>query len=46
MQNANGQVELSKGLMRNISFQLGEVTVYLQVHVINPAYKVLLGRSN
>ena len=45
MQSANGQVELSKGLARNISFQLGEVTVYLQVHVINnPAYEVLLGR--
>ena len=31
MQSANGQVELSEGLARNISFQLGEVTAYLQV---------------
>ena len=45
MQSANGQVELSEGLARNIPFQLGEVTAYLQVHVINnPAYEVLLGR--
>ncbi len=44
MQSVNGQVELSEGLARNVLFQL-EVTMYLQVHVINnPAYEVLLGR--
>lgn len=45
MQSANGQVEKSLGLSKNVSFLFGEVTVYLQVHVIKqPAYKVLLGR--
>lgn len=33
MQSVNGQVELSKGLTRNVSFQLEEVTIYLQVRV-------------
>ena len=45
MQSANGQLELSEGLARNVSFRLGEVVAYLQVHVLNnPAYEVLLGR--
>jgi hypothetical protein len=45
MQSANGQVEKSVGLSKNVAFRFGEVTLYLQVHIIkNPAYKVLLGR--
>lgn len=45
MQSANGQLEKSMGLARNVPFRWGELKIYLQVHVIrNPAYKVLLGR--
>jgi hypothetical protein len=45
MQSANGQVEQSVGLARNVAFRFDGVTLYLQVHIIrNPAYKVLLGR--
>ncbi|KAJ7610992.1 hypothetical protein FB45DRAFT_1037878 [Roridomyces roridus] len=45
MQSANGQVEKTEGLARNVPFRFGDITVYLQVHVLrNPAYKVLLGR--
>ena len=45
MQSANSQVELSEGLAKNITFKMGEVTAYLQVHVLNnPAYDVLLRR--
>jgi hypothetical protein len=45
MQSANGQVEKTVGLAKNVAFRFGEITVYLQVHVIrDPAYKVLLGR--
>lgn len=45
MQSANGQLEKSMGMARNVPFRWGELKVYLQVHVIrNPAYKVLLGR--
>jgi hypothetical protein len=45
MQSANGQLEKSMGLARNVPFRWGELKLYLQVHVIrDPAYKVLLGR--
>jgi hypothetical protein len=45
MQSANGSLEKSVGLARNVSFKFGDIVVYLQVHIINnPAYKVLLGR--
>ena len=45
MQSANGQVELSEGLAKNIPFKFGDVTAYLQVHVLDGvAYRVLLGR--
>ncbi|KAJ7090444.1 hypothetical protein C8R44DRAFT_648154, partial [Mycena epipterygia] len=45
MQSANGQVEKTAGLAKNVAFRFGELTVYLQVHIIHePAYKVLLGR--
>ncbi len=45
MQSANGQLKKSAGLARNTSFEFGDLTVYLQVHIIDqPAYHVLLGR--
>ena len=45
MQSANKTVEETLGLARNVPFIFGEITVYLQVHIItDPAYKVLLGR--
>ena len=45
MQSANNQLDLSEGLAKNVSFKFGEVTAYLQVHILkNPAYEVLLGR--
>ncbi|GLB43661.1 putative integrase core domain containing protein [Lyophyllum shimeji] len=45
MQSANGTVDSSLGLARNVPCSVGPVTLYLQIHVIrNPAYDVLLGR--
>ena len=45
MQSANGNINQSLGLSRNVPFQIGSITFYLQVHVIHsPAYDVLLGR--
>ena len=45
MQSANGEIDKSLGLARNVPFLIGDITLYLQVHIIrNPAYNVLLGR--
>src|SRR5277367_101453 len=45
MQLANGNINASLGLSRNVPFQICKITLYLQVHVIHsPAYDVLLGR--
>ncbi len=45
MQSANGALEKSIGLAKNVSFQFGDITLFLQVHIIDgPAYKILLGR--
>jgi hypothetical protein len=45
MQSANGTVDPSLGLARNVPFLVGDLTLYMQVHVIrNPAYDILLGR--
>ncbi|PBK91033.1 hypothetical protein ARMGADRAFT_933394 [Armillaria gallica] len=45
MESVNRGVEKSLGLVKNVAFLFGEVTVYLQVHVLaNPAYDLLLGR--
>lgn len=45
MQSANGTLNPSLGLARNVPFQLDTITIYLQVHVISsPAYDILLGR--
>ncbi|KAJ6567928.1 hypothetical protein DFH09DRAFT_918330, partial [Mycena vulgaris] len=44
MQSANGSVTPSLGLARNVPFRIGDITIYLQVHIVrNPAYDVLLG---
>ncbi|SJL10760.1 uncharacterized protein ARMOST_14154 [Armillaria ostoyae] len=45
MQSANKQVEKSLGMAKNVPFLFSDITVYLQVHIIqDPAYDVLLGR--
>ncbi|KAJ7324037.1 hypothetical protein DFH08DRAFT_817512 [Mycena albidolilacea] len=45
MQSANGAVSPSLGLARNVPFRIGDIILYLQVHIVrNPAYDVLLGR--
>ena len=45
MESAQGHVEPTLGLARDVPFQFGELTILLQIHVINkPAYKILLGR--
>jgi hypothetical protein len=45
MQSANGEVEKTLGLARNIPFSFDAITVYLQVHILKSApYKALLGR--
>ncbi|KAH7917941.1 hypothetical protein BV22DRAFT_1025456, partial [Leucogyrophana mollusca] len=45
MQSANGEVDQSLGLARNVPFCIGDITVYLQVHVLRkPVYQILLGR--
>ena len=45
MQSANGKVNQSLGLARNVPFQIGPIMLFLQAHVLHaPAYQVLLGR--
>jgi hypothetical protein len=45
MQSANGEVDRALGLARNVPFTIGDMTFYLQVHVIRQAaYDILLGR--
>ena len=45
MISANGGVDQSLGLAKNVPFQIGDITLYLQVHVLRqPAYDILLGR--
>lgn len=45
MESANGTFDWSLGLARNVTFQVGTITLYLQVHIIrSPSYEVLLGR--
>ncbi|KAK1233243.1 hypothetical protein PQX77_003586 [Marasmius sp. AFHP31] len=44
VQSANGGMDMTLGLGRNIPFRFGDVTAFLQVHIISsPAYDVLLG---
>ena len=45
MQSASGQLQPTRGLARNVPFKFGEITIYMQVHVIDRVpYDVLLGR--
>lgn len=45
MQSANGGIEKTAGLAKNVPFLFKDITLYMQCHVIkNVAYKVLLGR--
>ena len=45
MQSANGTITPSLGLARNVPFRIGDITLYLQVHVVrNAPYDILLGR--
>ena len=45
MESANGEINQSLSLARNVSCNIGDVTLYLQIHVIHePAYDILLGR--
>ena len=45
LQSANSTLDYSLGLCRNVPFSVGDITVYLQVHVIrDTAYDILLGR--
>ncbi|KZT19887.1 hypothetical protein NEOLEDRAFT_1076942 [Neolentinus lepideus HHB14362 ss-1] len=45
MQSANKMVDLTLSLARNVPFQVGFITLYLQMHVVcDPTYDILLGR--
>jgi hypothetical protein len=45
MQSANGELDCSLGLARNVPLRIGEITLYIQIHIIrSPAYDILLGR--
>ncbi|KAF8870238.1 hypothetical protein BD779DRAFT_1681324 [Infundibulicybe gibba] len=45
MQLANGIIDRSLGLVRNVPISVGDIKLYMQIHVIrNPTYDLLLGR--
>ena len=45
MVSANGGVNQSLRVAQNVVFLVGDITVYLQVHILwSPAYNILLGR--
>ncbi|KNZ76593.1 hypothetical protein J132_09336 [Termitomyces sp. J132] len=45
MQSANSTLDRSLGLARNVPCTISDITVYLQIHVLqSPAYNILLGR--
>jgi len=45
MQSANGEVDQSLGLARNVPIGVGDITLYIQIHIIrSPAYDILLSR--
>ncbi|KAG5349423.1 hypothetical protein C0989_004003, partial [Termitomyces sp. Mn162] len=45
MQSANGTMDQLLGLARNVPCTIGDITIYLQIHVLrSPAYDILLGR--
>ena len=44
MISANGGIDQSLGLAKNVPFKIGKIIVYLQVHILrSPAYDILLG---
>ena len=46
MQSANKSVDRTLGLAKNVPFRFGDITLYLQVHILrNPAYTILLGKN-
>ncbi|KIL54346.1 hypothetical protein M378DRAFT_92750 [Amanita muscaria Koide BX008] len=45
MESANGDINLSLGIARNVPLSVGPITVFMQLHVVrSPAYDILLGR--
>jgi hypothetical protein len=45
LQSANGGIDESLGLARNVPCEVGTITIYMQIHIIrDPAYDILLGR--
>ena len=45
MQSANREVDPSLGLARNVLMRIGDITLYVQIHIIrSPAYDILLRR--
>lgn len=45
MQSANGEISSTCGLASNVPVSLGDITVYLQIHIVDdPPYRLLLGR--
>ena len=44
MQSANREVDETLGLARNVLILVGDITLYVQFHIVrNPAYDILLG---
>jgi hypothetical protein len=44
MQSANGAIDQLLGLARNVPIYIGNITLYVQIHIIqSPAYDILLG---
>jgi len=44
MVSANGSIDQALGLAHNVPFLVGDITLYLQVHVLHaPSYNILLG---
>lgn len=45
MQSANGSIDETLGMAKNVPFRFEDVTIYLQCHILEQAaYQVLLGR--
>jgi len=45
MESANGTMDRTLGLARNVHCKIGGINLYLQFHIVsNPAYDILLGR--
>ena len=45
MQSANGTLNSTRGLARNVPFTFGDITIFMQVHIMDDVpYDVLIGR--